>query len=408
MKKIFLCLLLAAALLVQSVALSVRAEETGESSAAPTEEVPSPTEVTGGGEEVPDVTQPTEEETEAPTEPTEEPEFPTEEPTEPEEPTQAESTEPEEADDRFFPDFIQDYYEDVLYGSGTVKNNGSSICCLAVAATYLTKHWYFPDELAGWFGASAENNLDRFRYAVQALQLPMTPAENYDQVKQALLDGKIVIQVMNGNSLFTNFQQFILLKGYTSDGKILVYDPSLSNRSNWRLKEGFQTGFSTEELCWGYSGAFIFDPAAMPEYPFIYYGSSHQDEHRYGDLTLTEAETDLLARLVWVEARGESADGQQAVAEVVLNRLYSGEFGSSLTALIHDQGQFVPKKLLNEAQPWQAQYEAIDRALHGPYLLPMNVYYYGRSANTDSVWGTIGEHVFCYAHGYSADANSAS
>lgn len=408
MKKIVLCLLLAAALLVQSVALNVQAEETGESSAVPTEEVPSPTEVTGGGEEVPDVTQPTVEETEAPTEPTEEPEFPTEEPTEPEEPTQAESTEPEEADDRFFPDFIQDYYEDVLYGSGTVKNNGSSICCLAVAATYLTKHWYFPDELAGWFGASAENNLDRFRYAVQALQLPMTPAENYDQVKQALLDGKIVIQVMNGNSLFTNFQQFILLKGYTSDGKISVYDPSLSNRSNWRLKEGFQTGFSTEELCWGYSGAFIFDPAAMPEYPFIYYGSSHQDEHRYGDLTLTEAETDLLARLVWVEARGESADGQQAVAEVVLNRLYSGEFGSSLTALIHDQGQFVPKKLLNEAQPWQAQYDAIDRALHGPYLLPMNVYYYGRSANTDSVWGTIGEHVFCYAHGYSADAESAS
>ena len=408
MKKIVLCLLLAAALLVQSVALNVRAEETGESSAVPTEEVPSPTEVTGGGEEVPDVTQPTEEETEAPTEPTEEPEFPAEEPTEPEEPTQAESTEPEEADDRFFPDFIQDYYEDVLYGSGTVKNNGSSICCLAVAATYLTKHWYFPDELAGWFGASAENNLDRFRYAVQALQLPMTPAENYDRVKQALLDGKIVIQVMNGNSLFTNFQQFILLKGYTSDGKISVYDPSLSTRSNWRLKEGFQTGFSTEELCWGYSGAFIFDPAAMPEYPFIYYGSSHQDEHRYGDLTLTEAETDLLARLVWVEARGESADGQQAVAEVVLNRLYSGEFGSSLTALIHDQGQFVPKKLLNEAQPWQAQYDAIDRALHGPYLLPMNVYYYGRSANTDSVWGTIGEHVFCYAHGYSADADSAS
>ena len=163
MKKMFLCLLLAAALLVQSVALNVRAEETGESSAVPTEEVPSPTEVTGGGEEVPDVTQPTEEETEAPTEPTEEPEFPTEEPTEPEEPTQAEATEPEEADDRFFPDFIQDYYEDVLYGSGTVKNNGSSICCLAVAATYLTKHWYFPDELAGWFGASAENNLDRFR-----------------------------------------------------------------------------------------------------------------------------------------------------------------------------------------------------------------------------------------------------
>lgn len=45
-------------------------------------------------------------------------------------------------------------------------------------------------------------------------------------------------------------------------------------------------------------------------------------------------ETYLLAKLIYVEARGESEDGQQAIAEVVLNRYTSGLFGKSLSAMI--------------------------------------------------------------------------
>lgn len=36
---------------------------------------------------------------------------------------------------------------------------------------------------------------------------------------------------------------------------------------------------------------------------------------------------ELLARLVWGEARGESLDGQIAVANVVMNRVKSGKYG---------------------------------------------------------------------------------
>ena len=309
----------------------------------------------------------------------------------------------ESEDGRFFPDYTLDDYADVMYGDGTIKNNGCSVCCMAVAATYLTGHQYYPDELAKWFGSKANNNVDRLRYMADALHLPMTEAENYNFVKEALWEGKIVIQLMNGKSLFTKAQHFILLKGFNEDGRIMVYDPSNTNRSSWRLAQGFEDGFSTDEICWGYDGAFIFDPAKMPDDPFIYEPPTRPYvEPRYDGLTLTDAETKLLAKLIYVEARGECEDGQQAIAEVVLNRLTSDLFSGSITAMINDESQFVPNKLIKEAKPGQAQYEAIDRALYGPYVLPKDVLFYGRVRTTDSEWGSIGGHIFCYPRGYMA------
>ena len=307
----------------------------------------------------------------------------------------------ESAQEHFFPDYTLEDYADVMYGTGTIKDNGCSVCCMAVVATYLTGHQYYPDELARWFGGKAENNVDRIRYMAKVLQLPMTEAENYDYVKQALREGKIVIQLMNGRSLFTKGQHFILLKGFNQSGKIEVYDPSTYNRLSWRLKDRFEDGFSTEEICWGYDGAFIFDPSQMSSDPFVYEEPIRDYvEPRYGGLKLTDEETKLLAKLIYVEARGESDEGQQAIAEVVLNRLVSGDFGDSITDMINDESQFVPHRLILTAKPSQTQYEAIDRALYGPYVLPIEVTYYGRVRTTDSVWGTIGGHIFCYPRHY--------
>ena len=396
-KRKILCLLLAAALLVQPVSLRTWADEAieetrQEETVAPEED---PTEATEEATEATEETEKTEE-----TEPAAEEALPEETPEEPE--AAIEETE----DGRFFPDYTLEEYADVIYGDGTIRNNGCSVCCMAVAATYLTGHQYYPDELAKWFGSKANNNVDRLRYMAEALGLPMTEAENYDFVKQALREGKIVIQLMNGKSLFTNLQHFILLKGFTEEGKIMIYDPSGTNRTSWRLAQDFESGFSTEELCWGYDGAFILDPAAMPEDPFVYEEPVREYvEPRYGSLKLTDAETKLLARLIYVEARGECEDGQQAIAEVVLNRFASGRFGNSVSAMINDESQFVPQKLLKDAKPGQAQYEAIDRALYGPYVLPKEVMFYGRVRTTDSVWGTIGAHIFCYPWGYSEETN---
>ena len=98
----------------------------------------------------------------------------------------------------------------------------------------------------------ANNNVDRLRYMADALHLPMTEAENYNFVKEALWEGKIVIQLMNGKSLFTKSQHFILLKGFNEDGRIMVYDNSKTNRTSWRLDPGCEEGYYNDEICWGY------------------------------------------------------------------------------------------------------------------------------------------------------------
>ena len=395
LKKNILCLLLAAALILQPMAVRVWAEEAAQQEETTAETTSETTE--------------SEEYTEEPEEYTEEtelPQAPAEDPEAPEEDEAIEDGAAADEDGRFFPDYTLGDYGDVMYGSGTIKSNGCSVCCMAAVATYLTGHQYYPDELARWFGGKAENNVDRLRYMADALELPMTEAENYDYVKQALQEGKIVIQLMNGKSLFTKAQHFILLKGFNAEGKIMVYDPSETNRNSWYLAPRFEEGFSTDEICWGYDGAFIFDPEAMPEEPFIYEEPPRPYvEPRYDGLKLTDAETTLLAKLVYVEARGECEDGQQAIAEVVFNRITSGLFGESITALINDESQFVPQKLLKTAKPSQAQYEAIDRALYGPYVLPKEVLFYGRVRTTDSEWGKIGGHFFCYPNGYSETAD---
>lgn len=394
-----LCLLLAAALLIQPISLRTWADEVTQQEETVAAE---PTEA----EETEEIIEEPEE-TQEPAEESEPEETLPEETEDWQEPEEDYEEDYEDVNEEvyeegpFFPNYTLEEYGDVLYGSGTIQTNGCSVCCMAVAATYLTGHQYYPDELAHWFGSKAENNVDRLRYMANALHLPMTEAENYNFVKEALWEGKIVIQLMNGKSLFTKSQHFILLKGFNSDGKIMVYDPSNSSRSSWYLADKFENGFTIDEICWGYDGAFILDPAAMPENPFIYEEPVREYvEPRYDGLTLTEDETKLLAKLIYVEARGECEDGQQAIAEVVLNRYTSGLFGTSLTAIINDEDAFVPQKLLKEAKPGQAQYEAIDRALYGPYVLPKEVMFYGRVRTTDSVWGEIGRHIFCYPRGY--------
>ena len=124
---------------------------------------------------------------------------------------------------------------------------------------------------------------------------------------------------------------------------------------------------------------------------------------RYADVAMTEAERDELAAIIYLEARGEPAEGQQAVAEVVLNRVVSPDFPDSVSEVLH-QGestavpQFSTIGLLSAAEPGQAQYDAIDAALYGPSILPVDVVFFSRNGENDRVWGEIGGHVFCYAY----------
>lgn len=313
--------------------------------------------------------------------------------------TTAAETIPEviEEQNRAVPLYFQNDYPNIRYGSGSIATSGCSVTSLAMVATYLTGHTYMPDELADYFSDyNSINHMDKLEYMSDMLQLPWEKAENFRVALRALQEGKIVIALMNGKSLFTTGQHFIVWTGINEEGKIQVNDPNKNNYMVWNLKNAFANGFSEGDVCCGYSGAWIYDPSAIPEEPFIYVEDKEFVECRYPDIAFTLEEQNLLARMVWVEAQGEPFEGQQAIAEVVLNRLVSGEFQSSIKSVIYAENQFRSTAFLEDATPNSIQYEAIERALEGPYVLPIDVVFFATYPINDNVWGRIGGHVFCY------------
>lgn len=295
-----------------------------------------------------------------------------------------------------FPLYSQLDYPNQRYGSGTVATSGCSITSLAMVASYLTGHAYYPDELAKYFGGYGENNVQRLEYGAQQLQLPIHKANTIRDVFAAMKNGDVAILLMNHMSIFTETQHFIVLTGVNEEtGKYMVYDSYPPNYEKWDLKRGFVEGFEEKDLMLGYCGGWTFSVRGMPEEPFIYTVEKPDANPRYG-VELTWEEQQLLAKLIWLEARGESKEGQQAVAEVALNRLVSGKYGDTLSEVIYGEGQFRTTPFLDDAEAWQAQYEAIDAALEGPNILPMDVMHFATYAENDRVWGKIGGHIFCY------------
>ncbi len=334
------------------------------------------------------------------TEPVAEPSITTE-PTEPT-PTDAVTEPPEttpEALSRSYdiPLYYQTDYSHIRYGTGTIASSGCSVTCLAMVATCLTGHTYLPDELAACFATyTGESLMGKLEYMSSQLQLPWEKAENFHVALNALREGKIVIALMGPNSLFTDGQHFIVLTGINENGKILVNDPNADNYNLWNLKQAFVDGFEEGDISYGYSGAWIYDPVKMPAEPFVYTYVPEKPQSRYGALTLTDADEELLAKMIWVEAQGEEFAGQQAIAEVVLNRLISPNFQDTIPSIILAENQFRSVPYLEDAKPTSVQYEAIRRAIEGPYVLDADVVHFATYPVTDHVWGTIGGHIFCY------------
>ena len=116
---------------------------------------------------------------------------------------------------------------------------------------------------------------------------------------------------------------------------------------------------------------------------------------------ITDEERDMIAGIVYLEARGEPAEGQQAVAEVILNRVASGAFPDTVEEVVMQDKplQFTTSPLLDTAEPGEDQYNAVDNALYGEPVLPETVVFFDTKPMNDNVWGTIGNHIFCGPYG---------
>ncbi|MBR5127309.1 MAG: cell wall hydrolase [Roseburia sp.] len=132
----------------------------------------------------------------------------------------------------------------------------------------------------------------------------------------------------------------------------------------------------------------------------VNFGDSEEKiyQNRWG-IQLTEEEIDLLAKILWVEARGESDGGQQAVVEVIFNRIVSEEFPSTLYDVLSQKKpvQFASWKLRDTAEPTEREYATIYAVLNGnTNIVREDTLYFATKKLTRNLDIKIGGHYFCY------------
>ena len=110
----------------------------------------------------------------------------------------------------------------------------------------------------------------------------------------------------------------------------------------------------------------------------------------------------LLAHLIYAEARGEPYSGQVAVAAVVLNRVKSSSFPNTVAGVIYERGAFsvVADGQIN-LEPNQTAISAARDAMNGWDPTYGAIYYFNPNTATNGwIWSrpvtvVIGNHRFC-------------
>lgn len=296
------------------------------------------------------------------------------------------------------PRYYQTDYPYIKFGNGTIATSGCSITCLAMIATYMNDVEYTPPQMAYHFGRYGKNNIARLDYGLSEMQLPYHRTSSVQDVLKALKEGKVAIVMMDEESDFTNEQHFIVIAGRTEDKKYIVHDPMETHYLNADVyvKNCYENGFESYQLSRGFSGGWIFDKASYPADHFVFDASMpEQKENRYNGYTLTGDDIYTLACFVWAEARDEAPIVQQAVAEVVLNRVMSDKYPQTVEDVIK-QTEFYRSAgaMARLDEPEQDQYIAVDAAMYGPYILPENICFYSQWETGKGEWGTLGRFNF--------------
>ena len=114
------------------------------------------------------------------------------------------------------------------------------------------------------------------------------------------------------------------------------------------------------------------------------------------------SDLNLLARLIYGEARGEPYAGQVAVGAVVLNRVKNSSFPNTISGVIYQSGAFdVVKDGQINLSPDSTAKKAAQDALNGWDPTYGAIYYFNPSTATNKwIWSrpmtvTIGRHRFC-------------
>ena len=145
---------------------------------------------------------------------------------------------------------------------------------------------------------------------------------------------------------------------------------------------------------WSFETVWSFEEAKPEILPAVEEKEEIYVEGKYTGIVMTEAELELLAKIVYLEARGESAEGQQAVVEVVFNRVLDPRFPGTVEGVIFAPGQFCTVPMLEKAYPTEAQYAAIGAAINSEGIVGDAIYFATRPLTKNCV-RQIGCHYFC-------------
>ena len=130
-------------------------------------------------------------------------------------------------------------WADIMYGtSSTIGQGGCGPTAMAIVISTFTGVAHDPVELANWSVASGHRCEGNGSYhslipeSAKAYGLKVEGAGKNDaqKIAGALADGKLIVVIV-GPSTFTRTGHFVVLRGITADGKILMADPASRSRS---------------------------------------------------------------------------------------------------------------------------------------------------------------------------------
>lgn len=140
------------------------------------------------------------------------------------------------------PHYLQTDYGNIPYGGGSIASSGCGPTSFAMIASYLTGNTITPPDAVAWCGNSyykpgVGTYWSYFQAAASHFGCgSVTQTSNANTVLQALSEGCPVISSQRAG-LFTSGGHFIVLRGVTANGKVLVNDPNDSDAKNYINRE---------------------------------------------------------------------------------------------------------------------------------------------------------------------------
>lgn len=132
------------------------------------------------------------------------------------------------------------------------------------------------------------------------------------------------------------------------------------------------------------------------ETKFIYVTKYKDLPTYYTATSISANDREIIARLVYLEARNQPEVGQRCIVEVVLNRVLDKRFPNTVHDVIYQKNQFSTASYISRTTPTQEQYRVVDMVLKEKNpILDASTVYFSTFPQTKNITAIINDHYFC-------------